>query len=69
MAGSRVLELVWRELGGPPVQPPMRHGFGTTLLSRAIGRQHHGSVDLDWRPKGLVCRMTLPEDEIRAPAA
>jgi two-component sensor histidine kinase len=65
--GGRVLELVWREQDGPSVEPPTRHGFGTTLLSRAVRRQHHGSVDLDWRPEGLVCRMTLPEDEIRQP--
>lgn len=56
--GGLVLE--WREAGGPTVRPPVRHGFGTTLLSRVIAYQHQGRVDLAWRPSGLVCTMRLP---------
>jgi hypothetical protein len=30
------------------------------MLSQAIEYQHEGSVELDWRKEGLICRMTLP---------
>jgi hypothetical protein len=30
------------------------------MLSQAIEYQHEGSVELDWRKEGLICRLTLP---------
>jgi two-component sensor histidine kinase len=66
---GRMLDLVWREAGGPAVHPPRHQGFGTTLLSRVVGAQHRGRVALDWRAEGLVCRLLLPEDEIRSVGA
>lgn len=62
--GAGDLGLVWREDGGPPVQPPAHGGFGTTLLTE-IFAQHGGQVDFDWRREGLVCsiqvRLMTPE--------
>lgn len=55
-----VLKLAWRETGGPPVRPPETRGFGTTVLQRALGGALGGSADLDWRPEGLACDLTLP---------
>ena len=52
--------LVWQEDGGPAVATPAVTGFGTSMLSQAIEYQHEGSVELDWRKEGLICRMTLP---------
>jgi PAS domain S-box-containing protein len=54
------LRIVWRESGGPAVEPPAVAGFGTTMLSRAIEYQHDGRAELDWRREGLVCRLALP---------
>lgn len=54
------LVLQWRERGGPPVKPPKRRGFGTTMLERALAHQHHGRVRLDWRSDGLVCTIEVP---------
>jgi PAS domain S-box-containing protein len=54
------LRLVWQEDGGPAVDTPAVTGFGTSMLSQAIEYQHEGSVELDWRKEGLICRMTLP---------
>ena len=54
------LRLVWQEDGGPGVDTPAVTGFGTSMLSHAIEYQHQGSVELDWRKAGLICRMTLP---------
>ncbi len=52
---GRRLHLVWREVGGPPVSPPKRTGFGTRLIKRGLAAELGGSVDLDYRPDGLVC--------------
>ena len=54
------LLLCWHEAGGPPVGPPIEPGFGTTLLEQVVAHRHEGSVDLDWRPDGLVCTIRLP---------
>ncbi len=54
------LRIVWKESGGPAVEPPAVAGFGTTMLSRAIEYQHEGRAELDWRKEGLVCRLALP---------
>jgi PAS domain S-box-containing protein len=54
------LVLRWTEVGGPPVSPPMRKGFGTHAME-AIMRGHlGGDVQLDWRAEGLVCEIALP---------
>jgi PAS domain S-box-containing protein len=50
----------WREDGGPRVTPPAQAGFGRLLLERALAADLKGSVDMDFRPTGLVCRITLP---------
>ena len=55
------LRLVWREQGGPSVAAPARQGFGTRLLGQLF-EQHGGSVVMDWRAEGLVCRIEVPLD-------
>jgi two-component sensor histidine kinase len=50
------IALVWEEQGGPPVSPPTKTGLGSRLLSPAGPLR---SVDLDFRPEGVVCRMTV----------
>jgi PAS domain S-box-containing protein len=52
--------LAWQEDGGPAVDAPAVTGFGTSMLSQAIEYQYEGSVELDWRKEGLICRMTVP---------
>jgi two-component sensor histidine kinase len=54
------LEIVWRELGGPPVKPPTREGFGTMMVREALATQLDGHVALDYRPDGLCCRIVAP---------
>ena len=61
------LLLSWAEAGGPPVTPPETAGFGSTLLTSVVGTQLGGTVELDWRPEGLVCRIGLAPEH--APAA
>ncbi|WP_298291654.1 HWE histidine kinase domain-containing protein [Novosphingobium sp.] len=56
----------WRESGGPPVQVPVRKGFGSRLVSDAIPRQLGGSVQLDHDPEGVRCRITIPGEICKA---
>ena len=53
-------ELTWIERGGPPVRPPARQGFGSTLLERVTGRELGGSAVGEFRPDGV--RATLRAD-------
>jgi PAS domain S-box-containing protein len=57
---GRVLHLLWTETGGPPVRPPERTGFGTTLIERSIAHELEGSAVLEYRPEGLVCELQFP---------
>jgi chromate reductase, NAD(P)H dehydrogenase (quinone) len=53
--GSR-LAVLWSEHGGPFVSEPSYKGFGTTLISKALG---NACVELSFRPTGVVCHMLL----------
>ena len=52
------LRLEWRERGGPKISAPTHTGFGTKLLSRALG-QFGGNVDLNFAVTGLECTMSV----------
>jgi PAS domain S-box-containing protein len=49
------VRLIWRERGGPPVRPPERKGFGSSLIERGLAHRPGNVVDLDYHPDGLVC--------------
>jgi PAS domain S-box-containing protein len=55
-----LVEMDWRERGGPEVRPPSRAGFGSNLLRRALSGAIGGSVALDWRADGLHCSLRFP---------
>ena len=57
---KEVVDLQWRERGGPRVGAPKRRGFGTTLLEKVLAVQCNAAVALDYRPEGLVFTMVLP---------
>jgi PAS domain S-box-containing protein len=54
------LEIVWREQGGPHVNAPTNHGFGSILLERVLHHDLRGDVTTEFRPDGLVCSITAP---------
>ncbi|WP_419826046.1 HWE histidine kinase domain-containing protein [Sphingomonas sp.] len=71
---DRVGDLVldWRESGGPPVQPPKRQGFGSTIIRRSIPYDLGGEAKIDFRVTGLHACFTIPGrhlGERRAPLA
>jgi PAS domain S-box-containing protein len=49
-----LLELVWREKGGPQVAAPVRKGFGSKLIESALGHSQ-GHADLQFNPDGVRC--------------
>ena len=59
------LKLTWRESGGPPVKPPVKKGFGTTLIERSVPHELGGTVSLRFPPEGVEAVFTIP----LAPAA
>jgi PAS domain S-box-containing protein len=58
-APSGVLQLCWRETGGPPVNAaPTRRGFGTRVLDSTIRGQLGGAVRLTWSQQ-VWCAMSM----------
>ena len=55
-----LLVLAWVETGGPVVSKPTSRGFGTRSVIASIESQLGGKAEFDWRPEGLVCRLTVP---------
>ncbi|HET6969757.1 MAG TPA: HWE histidine kinase domain-containing protein [Phenylobacterium sp.] len=60
MTSPTVVEIDWRERGGPPVAPPTRRGFGSRLLETGLAREFDGKVELSFEPEGVRCHMRLP---------
>lgn len=52
--GAARLHFRWQEADGPDVHKPVRRGFGTALLERALVPYFKGSISTDFRPDGLV---------------
>ena len=48
----------WTEREGPPVSPPERRGFGTTVMEAMAERSVSGAVGLDFAPSGVTWRLT-----------
>lgn len=57
---DRKLRLVWTETGGPPVKPPARRGFGTTLIERTLAHELDAEVNREFLAAGHRCTISLP---------
>lgn len=53
------LDIVWKEEGGPRVTPPPSRGFGSRLIERQLPMEFGGAAELDFHPRGLICRIKL----------
>jgi two-component sensor histidine kinase len=54
------LHLRWEETGGPPVQTPVRRGFGTRLIERSLAQDLNGDVRIEFAPTGVICTVHAP---------
>jgi PAS domain S-box-containing protein len=52
------LTVEWKEVGGPPVQTPMRKGFGTRVIGSMVD-QLNGTARFDWNRDGFGCEIVL----------
>jgi two-component sensor histidine kinase len=57
MKPGRMVELQWRESGGPPVQKPAQAGFGSTLIEKGFPAQVGGTATLHYELEGLRCTL------------
>lgn len=47
------LTLIWREIGGPPVRPPEKSGFGTLMIDQVLSAEFNGTAEISYNQKGL----------------
>ncbi|SDC74563.1 HWE histidine kinase domain-containing protein [Belnapia rosea] len=57
---DNTLLLRWRERDGPPVVPPNRRGFGTTVIERSIPFELQGEADVHYSREGLEAEFIIP---------
>jgi hypothetical protein len=54
------LVINWKESGGPPVQPPSRRGFDTTIIERSIPFDLKGDAEIHFDLFGVQARFVIP---------
>jgi light-regulated signal transduction histidine kinase (bacteriophytochrome) len=54
------LEIEWKESGGPPVQPPSRRGFGTTIIERSVPFDLKGEAEIRFDLLGVQAKFIIP---------
>lgn len=59
-----VVELSWRERGGPLVKPTAKRGFGRDLLEKIVSHELQSKVDLRFEPEGVECTLRVPVRKI-----
>jgi PAS domain S-box-containing protein len=55
-----ILTIIWRELGGRPIEAPVRSGYGSRLIRDLIPHELGGTVDLTFRSDGACCKIAIP---------
>jgi PAS domain S-box-containing protein len=57
--------LTWTERGGPAItSPPDGEGFGAILTRATVTGQLGGEISRDWRPEGLVIRLSVARERL-----
>ncbi|MBW9091606.1 PAS domain S-box protein [Rhizobium wenxiniae] len=49
------LTIIWEEQGGPEVAPPVRKGFGSTLIERLLSAELRGHAKVFYERSGVRC--------------
>ncbi|UWR79597.1 GAF domain-containing protein [Phaeobacter inhibens] len=57
---SGALLISWIERGGPPVAPPARRGFGSTIVENSIPHELKGDASVQYKTTGLEARFRIP---------
>ncbi len=64
-----IFTMGWTEQGGPPVQPPTRRGFGSTVISNIVRLSLDAEVEVSHAPAGLSWRLRCPGAKVLATQA
>lgn len=59
-ADAAGVTICWRESGGPPVKPPQRRGFGSTIIEKSIPFELNGRARVDYKLAGLEAEFWIP---------
>jgi PAS domain S-box-containing protein len=59
---KRILSCRWVESEGPTVAPPVRHGFGSMILTRVLKQQIGAKIDVAYDPGGFTLAAEIPLD-------
>lgn len=63
--GPELLELTWRESGGPKLEGQARNeGFGSVLARQTVTAQFQGQITREWWPDGLVVKLSARLDRL-----
>jgi two-component sensor histidine kinase len=62
VGGQQLVELTWRESGGPHVHPRTRRGFGSRLIEQGLAHELGGSAELRYLPEGVNCKISFQLD-------
>lgn len=61
------LLLEWRDLDGPPVKPPSRKGFGTTIIERSVPYDLGGDAVVRYAESGFEADFCIPARHVSKP--
>jgi light-regulated signal transduction histidine kinase (bacteriophytochrome) len=59
------LVIEWKESGGPPVQPPSRRGFGTTIIERSVPFDLKGDAEIRFDLLGVQAKFVIPANYVQ----
>jgi len=62
--GAARFRIAWTERGGPPVVPPKRRGFGSTVIGNMVQTSLDAEVTLGFAPTGLAWTLECPADQM-----
>jgi two-component sensor histidine kinase len=61
-----LLRIIWKEIGGPPVERPERQGFGDVVLTRLVPASLQGTASLEFEPEGVKWVLQAPSRRLLA---
>ena len=61
-----LLRIIWKEVGGPPVERPERQGFGDVVLTRLVPTSLQGTASLEFEPEGVKWVLLVPSRSLLA---
>jgi two-component sensor histidine kinase len=67
--GTPTFHFRWQESDGPTVAKPSNMGFGSQLIKRVLAADFGVDVEVTYEASGLICRLSAPMADIRAPIA